>query len=80
MKKIISSIVLIVILSNNIFAQNYTLYGNVFDKKTNEKIINATVYEKNTFNASFTDQFGFFSLIIKNSKENKTRIIASYVG
>jgi hypothetical protein len=48
--------------------------GTVFDKKTNEKIINATVFEKNTYNASFTDQFGFFSLIIKNSKDNKTRL------
>lgn len=78
--KTITSIIILILLTNNIFSQNYTVYGTVFDKKTNEKIINATVFEKNTYNASFTDQFGFYSLIIKNAKESKKCIVASYVG
>jgi hypothetical protein len=59
------------------FAQKYTISGYLKEEKTGEYLIGASVYIKETFKGTTTNQYGFFSLTVE--KGNYT-LVASYLG
>ncbi|MBN2663303.1 MAG: TonB-dependent receptor plug domain-containing protein [Bacteroidales bacterium] len=60
------------------FSQNVTISGYVSDAISTENLINATVRINNTKNAVFTNQFGFYSLIVPSN--DSVTITVSYIG
>lgn len=58
-------------------AQDYVVYGHVYDAQTGESLIAANVYNPNTLRGTTTNEFGYYSL--KMSKDNAS-ICVSYVG
>ncbi|MBX3165639.1 MAG: TonB-dependent receptor [Bacteroidetes bacterium] len=62
---------------NLAFAQKFTISGYVGDKKTQEKLIGAVVYDAYTKQNATTNNFGFFSLTLKS---DSVQLIISYIG
>ncbi|MFZ1632291.1 MAG: DUF5686 family protein, partial [Chitinophagales bacterium] len=60
-----------------VFAQTITLVGHVYDKKSNEPIVYATVQIKNTTTGTNTDEDGRFFIQTKNTNDT---LLVSYVG
>jgi len=59
-------------------AQNkYTISGYIEDAQTGEMLINANVYDANTYQGSITNVYGFFSLTLP---EGSVKLTVSYVG
>jgi outer membrane receptor for ferrienterochelin and colicin len=58
-------------------AQTVTISGFVSDAATGEKLIYASVYDENTNQGCITNEYGFYSLVLKHSDVN---IVVSYVG
>ncbi len=56
-----------------------TLSGYVYEKATGEALIGCTVYEKNTFQGTTTNNFGFYSLTLPKSLQPNT-IVVSFLG
>ncbi len=65
------------IFSLNLTAQNFIVSGFVRDKATGESLINANIYEKNSFQGTISNEYGFFSLSLKKQKHT---IVVSFVG
>ncbi len=57
--------------------KNITISGYVEDKDTGEKLIGATVYDKNTLKGTITNVYGFYSLTLP---AGDVQLEASYVG
>ncbi|MFK8007590.1 MAG: carboxypeptidase-like regulatory domain-containing protein [Saprospiraceae bacterium] len=64
---------------NNVIkpSKNIVFSGYVLDAKTGEAMITAAIYEKKTFTATTTNNFGFFSLTLPNGSHT---IVISFVG
>ncbi len=77
MKKNIQSLIIILIIVNNLYAQGPVLRGFVYSKSTGEALEFANVYFKKINNGTYTNKFGFFEL--SNSNIIDTLII-SYIG
>ncbi len=60
----------------NIFAQNHSINGYVYDALTGEKLIGANVYDLNSLKGCATNNYGFFSM---KSIKNIT-LKASFIG
>ena len=71
------SLLLIAMLSLPLIAQRYTISGYISDAVTEETMIGATLYDRNSGNGTVTNAYGFYSLTLP---EGKVNITASYVG
>lgn len=78
MKKLLS-IIIFFFLSINIYSQNNTINGYVSDLETGEKLVNATVFVDNK-NATVTNEYGYFSLILPKLNADTVIITANYLG
>ncbi len=78
MKKI-TALLIIFLFSATIFSQNYTLNGYVSDVTTGEKLVNATVFIDYK-NAVSTNEYGYYSLIIKGVSSDTVKLAASLIG
>jgi len=58
-------------------AQNYTISGYAEDAKTGEKLINANVFDANTFKGATSNNYGFYSLTLP---KGKVKLTFSFVG
>lgn len=65
------------ILPAKLLAQSHTISGYVTERNTGEKIIFASVVDKNTGKGVSTNNYGFYSLKVT---EGKTNLLVSYVG
>lgn len=61
-----------------LFAQSKTVSGFISDAETGEKIINAVIYQKSTFNSTLSNNFGYYNLQTKTT--DSLIIIVSYIG
>ncbi|MDA3912110.1 MAG: TonB-dependent receptor [Bacteroidales bacterium] len=58
-------------------AQSYTISGFVSDAKSGENLIYASVYDEKTNTGCITNEYGYFSLILKQAD---VELVVSYVG
>ena len=77
MRLILFTILLLFTIST--FSQNYTINGYVSDINTGEKLINATIYIDYK-NVVSTNEYGYYSLIIKNKSVDTIKLHASLIG
>ncbi len=61
----------------NSFAQKHTISGYIGDKKTQEKLIGANIYDARTKSGTSTNTYGFFSLTLP---EDSVKLVISYIG
>lgn len=59
------------------FSQKFTLSGYITDSKTNEKLIGANIYDKQSKAGTITNPYGFYSLTLP---KGKYQIVYSFVG
>ncbi len=59
------------------FSQSFTISGYVIDKETGEKLIAASVFDKNSMQGTTTNNYGFFSLTLPTDSID---FFVSYVG
>lgn len=76
MLKIIT-VTLLFLLSLSLNAQNFIISGFVRDKATGESLINANIYEKGSLTGTISNEYGFYSLSLKNQKNI---VVFSFVG
>ncbi|MBN2777108.1 MAG: TonB-dependent receptor plug domain-containing protein [Bacteroidales bacterium] len=79
MQKTITFVFVFVIFTISVFSQNYTINGYVSDALTGEKLVNATVFI-NYKNAVSTNEYGYYSLIIKEISLDSVKLFASLIG
>jgi hypothetical protein len=78
MKGKIFTCILLNLVSISLLAQtNYTISGYVQDNESGENLIGVSIYDKNTFKGTVTNQYGFYSLTLE---EGKYDIIYSFIG
>ena len=78
MKRILSLLLGISIISNSITAQNIQLHGIVVNKENNTIIENTTVLVKENGKTAITDTYGKF--VIKNLSAGKYNLEISHIG
>ena len=69
-------ILLLFLMPLSLAAQNITVKGTVMEKASNQPVIGASVYLKNTSKGTITDLDGKFELSVKNGD----RLVISYIG
>lgn len=69
--------IIILLFANSIFSQKYTISGYITDGKSGEKMINASVFDATTLKGTITNEYGFYSLTLP---ESKVKLTVSYVG
>ena len=75
-KKILFHLLFFTCLSS--YAQTkYTISGYVQESETGENLIGVSIYDKNTFKGTVTNQYGFYSLTLE---EGNYEIIYSFIG
>lgn len=57
--------------------RKYRISGHITDSETGETLINATITNKKNYSGTISNNFGFYSLSVKNSRHN---LLFSYVG
>ena len=67
----------LLILSQHIFAQSYTIRGFVSDHTNGERLLNANIYEQKVLRGTITNSFGFYSLTLSKGSYS---IACSFVG
>ena len=67
----------ILLSSNSLFAQSYTISGYVTEKGSGEKLLSATVYNSINFSGTSTNDYGFYSLTLPG---DSVIINYSYIG
>ena len=78
MKGKIFTFILLNLAGISLLAQsNYTISGYVQDNESGENLIGVSIYDKNTFKGTVTNQYGFYSLTLE---EGKYDIIYSFIG
>jgi outer membrane receptor for ferrienterochelin and colicin len=75
--KSILPLVLFSILTLNVFAQRMTISGYITDKESGERLIGASVYDKNTLQGTTANNFGFYSISLP---VGKVSLIVSFIG
>ncbi len=76
MKRLLNMLALMM-LSFLMSAQSYTISGFVTDENSGERLLYASVYDQNSKRGCTTNEYGFFSLILKNKD---VKLSVSYVG
>lgn len=76
-KRRVSFPFLILFSHSFLFAQKHTISGYVGDRKTQEKLIGATVYDMRSKLGTVSNSYGFFSLTLP---EDSVQLLISYVG
>lgn len=71
------TVVLFFLYSLSLSAQNYIVSGFVRDKSTGESLINANIYEKGSLIGTISNEYGFYSLSLKNQQNI---VVFSFVG
>ena len=75
-KKILFHLLFFTCLSS--YAQTkYTISGYVQESETGENLIGVSIYDKNTFKGTVTNQYGFYSLTLE---KGNYEIIYSFIG
>lgn len=69
---------LLFFISLSLSAQEFIVSGFVRDKATGESLINANIYEKSSLTGTISNEYGFFSLSLKNNNNNT--VVCSFVG
>lgn len=69
--------VILILLPLGVSAQSFSISGTVQDKATGETLIGAAIFSKESGKGITTNEYGFFSLSLK---EGKHTIVVSYVG
>ncbi len=59
------------------FPQKFTISGTVEDKNTGERLLNANIYDPDTYRGSVSNNYGFFSITLPSGDLN---LRCSYVG
>lgn len=59
----------LVLEKNSVVGEHQVVNGYIMDVKTNKRLENASVYEKNALQSTLTDKDGFFELKLKNIPE-----------
>lgn len=75
MKNLVLSILILSSLS--VLGQNVFINGTVTDSKSGESILSANIYDKNTYQGTTTNNYGFYVL---NLQKGKVLLTCSYVG
>jgi outer membrane receptor for ferrienterochelin and colicin len=76
MKSIIP-LVLLSIITLNVFAQRITISGYITDKESGERLIGASVYDKTSLQGTSANNFGFYSISLP---AGKISLMVSFVG
>ncbi|MES2837051.1 MAG: TonB-dependent receptor plug domain-containing protein [Bacteroidota bacterium] len=76
-KKILLLICLILSIKFGFSQQKFTISGYVSDKKTQEKLIGAVIYDSKSKLATTANTYGFYSLTLPSDSVN---LIVSYIG
>ena len=78
MKKKHLIFLLLTLLSFYSYGQkNYTISGYVQESESGENLIGVSIYDKETFKGTVTNQYGFYSLTLE---EGNYEIIYSFIG
>ena len=81
MKAKVLLLIIAIVASNAVFAQNarkqHTVSGYVTDAKSQETLLGASIYETAVMKGSVTNNFGYYSLKLTDGKVN---LRASFVG
>ena len=67
----------LIFFSSTVFAQNYTISGNITDAATGEDLIGATVFIMGTSIGTTANTYGFYSLSLPKGKQ---QISFSFIG
>ena len=71
------TILLICCFTNSFAQDNYTISGYVQDESSGESLIGVSIYDKNTYKGTTTNQYGFYSLTLPKGQYD---IIFSFIG
>jgi len=77
MKKAPFLLVMLLLFTSSLLAQKYTISGYVEDASTGEKLISATVFEKNKTLGTVSNTYGFYSITLPSGE---VELAASYLG
>lgn len=58
-------------------AQRYTISGYISDKESGERLINANVYEKGSYQGTTANTYGYYSISLP---AGEVTLVASYIG
>ncbi len=71
------TILLICCFTDSFAQDNYTISGYVQDESSGESLIGVSIYDKNTYKGTTTNQYGFYSLTLPKGQYD---IIFSFIG
>lgn len=71
-------LIVLVFVGFSTFSQNKSISGFVEDANTGEKIPNATIRIENTKYATFTNDYGYYNIVIENI--DSCIVVCSYIG
>ena len=77
MKNTISTIFFLLFTIISVAQDKYTISGYVQDESSGENLIGVSIYDKETFKGTASNQYGFYSLTIE---EGDYAIIFSFIG
>jgi len=77
MKNTIFTIFLLLITIISVAQEKYTISGYVQDESSGENLIGVSIYDKETYKGTASNQYGFYSLTIE---EGDYFIIYSFIG
>ena len=77
MKNTISTIFFLLFTIISVAQDKYTISGYVQDESSGENLIGVSIYDKETFKGTASNQYGFYSLTIE---EGDYVIIYSFIG
>jgi hypothetical protein len=69
--------ILLLLLPSLLFAQNYRIYGYVYDQESNESLLSAHITNSNPKKHTVTNQSGFYTLLLPGGSRTLT---LSYIG
>ncbi|MEN8194192.1 MAG: TonB-dependent receptor [Bacteroidota bacterium] len=78
MMKLYKALVLMLMLSSTVLAQNYSVSGTVTSTESGEKLVGANVYVKGTSMGAATDADGNYT--IQGIKAGAYSVVCSYIG
>ncbi len=74
---IFKSILLAIVVTTSLSAQNYTISGYLEDLSSSERLIGATIYDRVTGKNTVTNEYGFFSITLEAGAHT---LVYSYVS
>ena len=76
-KTILVFVITLFFTFNAIAQKQYTISGYVQDNESGENLIGVSIYDQRTFKGTASNQYGFYSLTLK---EGDYTIIYSFIG